>query len=248
MRWSKKTDFLSIKSPLLLFAVYLIILISLDKPFSTTSYWNDQRSPVISNDIYIWLQFVVFIFVCTITSLCFEETFRRQSSEFIKVLKPGVLKTILFRYLRLIAVLELIYLPCVYIAFLKANHLITSNDISLGTSSPHIDILKPMTHCFIAMIFYVTVTLFFLMILKKRAYVMVLFMGYCAFEASILPYVFGPWVIFRGAFFSNNDYMHYFPPNILLMSIMSLIMLAVIIVYGYLQFSANNTGLHKARV
>lgn len=247
VRYSKRVDMLCIRIPYLFFVAYLIILLLTKRPFATSSSWDADGTPSVTNDLYLWLQFVVFLFVLVITAFCFEEIFRKSSADYIRACKPGVCQAILFRYLRLLGSLELVYLPCVAIAFYQVNQSIRINEQLFHQSAPRVNIWIPLVQCAVAMVFYVTVTLFFLMLLKNRIYLFMIFISYCAFEATVMPYLIGDWVLFRGAF-TAPDFFHCFPPNIALMLLLSPIMLAAVLIYGAHVFGAKRVKKKRERI
>lgn len=225
MRWSKRTDLLAVKVQLTAFVAYLVLL---------SLFRKNNIEP------YLRLQFIVFIFVCAITSAYFEETFRKAPFDYIRVMKPGMVRAVLMRYVRLLVFLEAIYLPVVLISFISLNHHYERNSLLLNVTFPQIDLKIPLIQCAIAMLFYVTVTLFFMMIFKNSMYLMVSFMAYSAFEATIMPYLIGDFVIFRGAFFTKADYTVPLPPNIALMLVLSLLMLIVVMIVSHLRFGSTS--------
>lgn len=173
--------------------------------------------------------------------------FCKSSADYIRACKPGVCQAILFRYLRLLGSLELVYLPCVAIAFYQVNQSIRINEQLFHQSAPRVNIWIPLVQCAVAMVFYVTVTLFFLMFLKSRIYLFMIFISYCAFEATVMPYLLGDWVLFRGAF-TAPDFFHCFPHNIALMLLLSPIMLVAVLIYGAHFFGAKRVKKKKERI
>lgn len=183
----------------------------------------------ISNDLYLPLQLVVFVFVCTITAAYFEETFRMGAVRYLGSFKLGVWRAVGTRYLRLLAFLEVLYLPFVTLSFVRANESITQNELLFEKVTPRINISIPLVQCAAAMVFYVTVTLFFQMILRNRVYTIVLLLGYCSLEVTCLRHIYQEFLFFRGAVGSMPIYTKYFPTNICMMLFLSTLMLAVVL-------------------
>lgn len=224
-RWSKKTDFLSIRAPFFLFCAYLLLMQSLKKPFIVSCGWDDANVPKIGTDIYVWLQFVVFIFVCTIVSFYFEETFRWSSAHYINTFGLGTFKTVFMRYLRILLLLEVVYLPFVAFSVFRMNENIKYNIQFFETEYAFLDVLKPLIQCSAAMLFYVTVTLFLTAVFRSRIYTMVFLMAYGTLEVTMMPELLGEYALFYGAFRSSPDLYSYFQINTVVMLVLSALFL-----------------------
>lgn len=226
-RWSKKTDFLSIRAPFFLFCAYLLLMQFLKKPFIVSCGWDDANVPTIGTDIYVWLQFVVFIFVCTIVSFYFEETFRRSSAHYIDTFGLGTFKTVFVRYLRVLLFLEFVYLPFTALSAYRMNENIKYNIQFFETEYAFLDVFKLLTQCSVAMLFYVTVTLFLTAVFRSRIYTMVFLMAYGTLEVTMMPELLGEYALFYGAFRSSPDLYIYFPPNTIVMLVLSALFLVL---------------------
>lgn len=231
IRWSKKTDFLSIRFPLAAFLVFLCAVQLMSRIFITGSSMDPSRPPVASNDIYFWMQLVAFPIIVLIVSYYFEETFRKASAHYIRAFNIGAFKAIFLRYLRLLAVLELVYLPFVYICILRANNNIIYNMEFFDRTFELIDPAKPMLQGAVFMVFSLTAGLFFMTVLKNKVFALVVAMAISVMEIRVFPIVFGEYTVFRGAGqIYAPDYFSFFPPNTVVMCILSAVMLAASLV------------------
>ena len=226
IRWSKKTDFLSIRYPFILFCIYLLIVQFLKKPFITTGQQIGENAYLADTNIYFWMQFIVYIFVCTITSFYFEENFRKNAAQYIDVFKISTYKAVFLRYLRLILLLETVYIPFVVLSILKVNDSLTYHMEYFNTTYVLIDIAKPVFQCFAAMIFYITVSLFFTAVFRSRIYTMILLLTYAVIEATVFPRILGKYALFYGSFGHPVDLYSFFPVNVTEMIFLSAVMLA----------------------
>ncbi len=224
-RWSKKTDFLAVRLPLLLFVLYLILMQLFKDPFYLSCGWTDAQTPYASGDIYIWLQFVVFIFVCTAVSFYFEETFRKPPAHYIGAFGLGTFKTVFMRYVRILIALETVYLPFVVLSVFRMNANIEAKIRNFGIEYALLDTAAILTQCSVAMLFYVTLTLFCAVIFRNRIYAMVFLMAYATLEVTMLPEILGEYVVFHGAFRTSPELYSYFPANTVLMLVLTAIML-----------------------
>lgn len=177
------------------------------------------------------MQLVAFPVIVLIVSYYFEETFRKASAHYIRTFNIGTLKVIFFRYLRLLAVLELVYLPFVYICILRANNNILYNMEFFNMTFDLIDPAKPMLQCAVFMVFSLTAGLFFMTVLKNKVFTLVIAMAVSVMEIRVFPIVLGEYTIFRGAGqLCAPDYFSFFPPNTVIMLILSAVMLAASLV------------------
>ncbi|MBP3480837.1 MAG: hypothetical protein J6K66_04465 [Clostridia bacterium] len=224
-RWSKKTDFLAVRLPLLLLVLYLIFMQLFKKPFYLSCGWTDAQTPYADGDIYIWLQFVVFIFVCTVVSFYFEETFRLPSAHYIGAFGLGTFKTVFMRYVRILIALEAVYLPFVVLSVFRMNANIEANIRNFGIEYALLDTAAILTQCSVAMLFYVTITLFLMAVFRSRVYTMVFLMAYGVLEVTMMPELLGEYALFYGAFRSLPELYSYFPANTVLMLVLTAIML-----------------------
>ena len=230
-RWSIRTDFMVIRLPLALLALYLVFVQLLKKPFIATGDII-EGVPSASCDIYLWMQFIVFIFVATIASFYFEEAFRPPAAQYIQALRPGVMRAVLFRWLRLVILLEALYLPFVGLSVTKINHSLANDNLGASHYQP-ISLSVMLFQCAVAMLFYVTITMFLTALFKSRVYALVLLMAYCAMEATVCPVRMAKYALFRGAF-TSADFYSYFMPNTAIMLTLSILLLPLtIIIYKF---------------
>lgn len=225
-RWSIRTDFMVIRLPLALFAAYLVLVQLLKKPFIASGQIYDGV-PSLSCDIYLWMQFIVFIFAATIASFYFDETFREPAAQYIKVLRPGVMRAVLLRWLRLVILMEALYLPFVGLSLVKINR--SLQDGGQGFDYQPVSLSVMLFQCAVAMLFYVTITMFLTALFKSRVYALVLLMAYCALEATVMPVIMARYAIFRGAF-SSADFYSYFMPNTAIMLTLSVLLLPLTLI------------------
>ena len=195
----------------------------LKKPFIVSCGWDDASMPTIGTDIYVWLQFVVFIFVCTIVSFYFEEIFRRPSAHYIATFGLGTFKTVFVRYLRILLLLEAVYLPFVALSTLRMNQNIKYNIQFFETEYAFLDVFRLLVQCSAAMLFYVTITLFLTAVFRSRIYTMVFLMAYSALEVTMMPELLGEYALFYGAFRSSPDLYSYFQTNTVVMLVLSVL-------------------------
>lgn len=227
VRWSKKIDFLSVRLPFLAFLLYLCSVQLMPKVFITTSSMEPSKPPVAKNDIYFWMQLVAFVFIVLVTSFFFEETFRKPSAHYIDAFKIGTFKAVFLRYFRLLLVMEFVYLPFVYVCVFRANRNIIYNMGVFNKTFEIINPWKPIFQCAVFMLFSVTATLFFITILKNKVFTLILAMAICILEIRIFPIVFGEYTLFRGAGMLAPNYFSYFPPNTIVMLVLSALFLVL---------------------
>lgn len=229
IRWSKRTDFLSIRLPFVLFVLYLLFVQLLKKPFSAYSHIVDTK-PFTSCDIYLWMQYITFIFVCTITAFYFEETFRKAPAQYIGVLRPGVLKTVVNRWLCLLILLEVLYLPFIALSVKRINSFIVINGFI--KDPPLLNMSMVICQCAVAMLFYITFTMFLTALFKSRVYTLVFSMALCALEATVIPVIMGDYALFRGAFNSADFHCYLMPNNIIMLILSAIFVPAAILLYN----------------
>lgn len=217
--------------PLIAFLALLCAVQLMPGVFITSSVMDPSLPPVASNDVYFWMQLVAFPVIVLIVSYYFEETFRKASAHYIRTFNIGTLKVIFFRYLRLLAVLELVYLPFVYICILRANNNILYNMEFFNMTFDLIDPAKPMLQCAVFMLFSVTAALFFMTVLKNKVFTFVSAIAISIMEISIFPIVLHEYSLFHGSGeLYAPDYFSFFPPNTVITLILSAVMLAVSLV------------------
>lgn len=224
--WSSAVDIRTIWKTFVAFLLYLGFLTMTSYPFYYTSVQWHQGQPVAVNHCYIFLQFIVAIFVSVIIAFMFEETFREKPLSFFKSFPIDVNHIILFRMLKLLAAVYVVYLPVVAITFMKANHTI-GEYIKLFPqyqNFPEINLWIPLIQCAIAMAFYIIGTMFLQSLLKSKALTIMLILTYCALEATALYHWFSPYIVFHGSF-DTTDYYRFFPPNTILQLLCGAIML-----------------------
>lgn len=225
-RWSIRTDFMVIRLPLALLALYLVFVQLLKKPFIASGQIYDGV-PSLRCDIYLWMQFIVFIFVATIASFYFEEAFRPPAAQYIQTLRPGVMRAVLLRWLRLVILMEALYLPFIGLSLVKINR--SLQDGNQGFDYQPVSLSVMLFQCAVAMLFYVTITMFLTALFKSRVYALVLLMAYCALEATVMPVIMARYAIFRGAF-SSADFYSYFMPNTAIMLTLSVLLLPLTLI------------------
>ena len=232
VRWSKKIDFLSVRLPFLALLLFLCSVQLMPKVFITTSSMDASKQPVAVNDIYFWMQLVAFVFIVLVVSFYFEETFRKPSAHYIDAFKIGVFKAVFLRYIRLLLVMEFVYLPFVYACVFRANRNISYNMEFFNRTFELIDPWKPIFQCAVFMLFSVTATLFLMTVLKSKVFTLVLAMAICIMEIRVFPIVFGEYTLFRGAGMLAPDYFSFFPPNIIVMLVLTVIfIIASLVLY-----------------
>lgn len=230
-RWSKKTDYLSARFPFIAFLALLCAVQLMPRVFVTSSGMDPSLPPVASNDVYFWMQLVAFPLVVLVVSCYFEETFRQAPAHYIRTFNIGTFKAVFLRYLRLLALIELVYLPFVYICILRANSNIAYNMEFFNRTFELIDPAKPMLQCAVFMLFSVTAALFFMTVLKNKVFTLVLAIAISIMEISIFPIVLHEYSLFRGSGeLYAPDYFSFFPPNTVIMLILSAVMLAASLV------------------
>lgn len=230
MRWSKKTDFLSIRYPLMAFLIFLCFIQLMPQVFITSSQMDTQLPPSADNDIYFWMQLVAYVFIALIVCFYFEETFRTPSAHYIGTFKLGTFRTVFLRYVRLLFIMEIIYLPFVYICIFRANKNIRYNMEFFGSVFELIDPLKPIFQCSVFMLFAVTSAMFFMALLKNKVYVIVLTLVICIMEIRAFPILFDKYTLFRGATMPRADYFSFFPENVLSLFVLSFIFLMLTLI------------------
>lgn len=213
---------------MLAFVFYLICLPLFPNLAFSEVYW-ENNSPVVINRVYLFLQFFSCIFIVNITSSVFGESFRQKSYEYLLTFPLSKFNIIFVRLLKLIMMISIIYIPIVLLLFQRVNEsIIVYIDIfPQYMSFPLVNVFIPVVHCVIAVIFYIAVTLFLLSILKNDKLPTILIMAYCALEAGPLSLILGKYAIFRGAF-NGQDYYSLFPPNIVIMMLLSILFITLI--------------------
>lgn len=108
----------------------------------------------------------------------------------------------LYRYVRLFIVLFVPHAAAVAVMFDKVNASISEYLTAFPEYAPFpaVNILIPLTHCAVALNFYVAMTLFLMLLFKDAVIPVVLIMAWCALEAGPLNIIFQRYDIFAGAF------------------------------------------------
>lgn len=217
---------------ILSFAVYTISLTLYPNIAFSEVYWQGNY-PVVSSNVYLYLQFFACIFIVNITSSIFGESFRRSTYEYLLTYPLSGTNVIVIRVLKLLGIICIIYIPVVLYLFSAVNRSIKEyiEIFPQYTGFPLINIFIPIVHCLAAIIFYITTTLFLLHILKNDKLPTIFIMAYCALEAGPLNIILGRYDIFRGSF-NTQDYYVFFPPNIIIMIALSIFFtFAIMITY-----------------
>lgn len=234
-RWSLEIDWRVIKKVYLIYLAYIVTILLFSKNLISCSIRWENELPRVSTNAYIYLQFIVCIIVCYLTSTLFEETFKEKSFSYLKSFSLSLYQTIVKRVIYLIAIIEVPYLIAVFQVFRNINISICelSELFEEFYNFPLITLSIPLFQCFISINFYIWITIFLLGIFKQRILPVVLLMSYCALEAGPLSLIWGRFSIFSGAF-SEQDYYTYFPSNIkLILIFMLLIIPSIFIIYKY---------------
>lgn len=232
-KWPLRTDVLSSWKPYAFFVVYLVFL-SLDPhlAFTTVGTGSASGEPIALNQCYLYLQFIACFFVVGITSSLFEETFRKDSRQYIRTFPLGTVHVILFRYIRLLLFVLVPYVPTVLLMFTHANASIQNYLLLFPETGafPMIPLLFPVVHCVIAVNFYIVGTMFLMLIFQNKVIALFFIMVYCGMEATMLHFIFSQYAVFRGAF-NTPDFYHMFPINIRLLAEVSIVMLLLILLF-----------------
>jgi len=211
------------------FLLYLICLLILPNISFTEVLWRNGY-PVAINKVYLFLQFFVCIFIVNITTSIFGESFKKSTYEYLLTYPLSTYKIIIVRVFRLFIIVCIIYVPVVIYLFNSANKSILDyiDLFPQYTGFPLINIFIPIVHCMVAVIFYIMLTLFLMLILKNNNIPAILIMAYCALEAGPLNLILGKYSIFRGSF-NTQDFYNFLPENIKIMLILSLVFMFFII-------------------
>lgn len=229
-KWPLRTDVLSCWKPYVFFVAYLVLLMLYPGFAYTTAGGNSELFA--NNRCYLYLQFIACFFVVGMTANVFEETFRKESKQYIHTFPLRTGSIIFVRYAKLFLFILIPYVPTVLVMFTRANaslqdYLLLFPDIG---DCPPIPLLFPLVHCVIAVNFYIIGTMFLMFILQNRVIALIIIMIYCAMEAAMLHFIFPRFVVFRGAF-NIPDYYHILPTNIQILAVVSVVMLTFILLF-----------------
>jgi len=144
----------------------------------------------------------------------------------------GLAEDAVHRYVRLFIVLFVPHAAAVAVMFGKVNASISEYLAAFPEYAPFpaVNILIPLTHCAVALNFYMAMTLFLMLLFRDAVIPVVLIMAWCALEAGPLNIIFQRYDMFAGAF-GPQDFYSYLPPNILWMLIAQPILLCLVFVF-----------------
>lgn len=229
--WDRRVDVLSVWKYYAAFLVFLgAALLLKDAAFSSV-LWREGQ-PAVSNKAYFYLQYLTCIFVVMITARMFGESFRAPVCEYLKSFPLSTRQVIFYRYVRLFIVLFVPHAAAVAVMFGKVNASISEYLAAFPEYAPFpaVNILIPLTHCAVALNFYIAMTLFLMLLFRDAVIPIVLIMAWCALEAGPLNIIFQRYDMFAGAF-GPQDFYSYLPPNILWMLIAQPILLCLVFVF-----------------
>lgn len=229
-KWPLRTDVLSCWKPYVFFVAYLALLM-LYPGFAYTTVGGSSEL-FAHNRCYLYLQFIACFFVVGMTANMFEETFRKDSKQYIHTFPLGTGSIIFARYTKLLFFILIPYVPTVLVMFTQANASLQDYLLLFPDTGdcPPIPLLFPLVHCVIAVNFYIIGTMFLMFVLQSKVIALIVIMVYCAMEASMLHFVFPQHSVFRGAF-NTPDFYHILPVNIRLLVGASAVMLAFILLF-----------------
>lgn len=235
-KWPLRTDVLSCWKPYVFFVAYLALLM-LYPGFAYTTVGGSSEL-FANNRCYLYLQFIACFFVVGMTANMFEETFRKDSKQYIHTFPLGTGSIIFARYAKLLFFILIPYVPAVLVMFTQANTSLQDYLLLFPDTGdcPPIPLLFPLVHCVIAVNFYIIGTMFLMFILQSKVIALIIIMIYCAMEAAMLHFIFPRFVVFRGAF-NIPDFYHILPTNILILAVVSVVMLAFILLFYKSQHS-----------
>lgn len=230
-KWPLRTDVLSCWKIYVFWVAYLVLIV-LYPGFSYTTVGGGSASPFAVNKCYLYLQFIACFFVVAMTASIFEETFRKDSKQYIRTFPLGTGSIIFARYVKLLLFVLIPYVPAVLMMFTQANASLQDYFLLFPDSGdcPPIPLLFPLVHCVIAVNFYIIATMFLMFILQNKVIALIIIMIYCAMEASMLHFMLPQFVVFRGAF-NMPDFYHILPTNIRILAVTSAVMLVFILLF-----------------
>lgn len=179
--WDRRVDVLSVWKYYAAFLVFLgTALLLKDAAFSSV-LWRDGQ-PAVSNKAYFYLQYLTCIFVVMITARMFGESFRPPACEYLKSFPLSTRQVIFYRYVRLLMCLFVPHAAAVAVMFGKVNASISEYLAAFPEYAPFpaVNILIPLTHCAVALNFYIAMTLFLMLLFRDAVIPVVLIMAWCA--------------------------------------------------------------------
>jgi len=230
--WDKRVDVLSVWKYYTAFLVFLGVVLFMRNASYSSVYWLNDGRPFVSNKAYFYLQYLTCIFVVTITAKMFGESFRVPVCEYLKSFSISTRQIVFYRYVGLLLSLIIPHTAATAILFSKVNASILDYVVIFPKYDPFpkLNILIPMTHCAIALNFYIAMTLFLMLIFREPVLPVVLIMAWCALEAGPLNRIFKHYDMFAGSF-TPQDFYSFLPPNILWMLILQPVLLGLVFIF-----------------
>lgn len=231
-RWSIKIDWILGRYIYLFYLGYLIFISFTMYPYNVEIQFNGTI--VLSNQLYIYSQYIVSIIVIFLVSTIFENTFKTKPYELFRTTPITKTRIILIRYIQISVS---IYLPLIIFlqdAAKQINKNIISYCIQMKLSELEtisVSSVPLIVQSIIVINFFFVLTLFLLWIFQIKSIPLVLMLAYCALEFGPMSRIFGNFCVFRGAF-NLPDYFHIFSPNTMLLLPLS-ICLFLILFIGY---------------
>jgi len=242
-RWRWQTDWLSGRSALGAYAVYLAYLWIRAPFYAGIPRYTQQGVPSAGDNVYFYLQMLPCVFVVFITAAVFYETFRPGGREYLSAFPVRLGGEVLKRSLRLWLLLAVLNIPlCIFargrintsIAFYIAEH-------PELAGFPDVPLRPMLVQCLIALAFYISLGLVLLMLFKSRHIPVILVIIYCLMEYGPLRAALGRYAVFYGSAGSPELYT-LLPPNMYILAGLAAVFIAV----TCMSFT-RRAGLHRFR-